>query len=100
MKGSPWEWTSLTLAGLALVLVIANSVLFVRNQAIQFEVNQRQQVINQGLQLARIRQVLAQLLAQAQIAHNDRELSDLLVRHGITVSAAPANPPPAAAPGK
>ena len=99
MKGSAWEWTSLTLAGLGLVLVIANSVLFVRNQAIQFEVNQRQQVINQGLQFARIRQVLAQLLAQAQYARNDRELSDLLVRHSITVSTTPPNPP-AAAPGK
>jgi len=87
-KGPAWETVTMTLAGLSLVLVILNAGLVLRNQSVQFTLSERQQVINQGLQFARIRQVLAQYVANAAMAKNDRELSDLLTRHGIAPGAA------------
>ncbi|HLI21802.1 MAG TPA: hypothetical protein VKV32_11825 [Stellaceae bacterium] len=95
MKGSFWEIATLSLAGLSLLLVIVNAVLVVRNQSIQVDVNERQQVINQGLQFARLRQAIAQLLGNVAISKQDHDISELLARHGISVNAGPA---PSAAP--
>ncbi|HVA11725.1 MAG TPA: hypothetical protein VNF99_00610 [Stellaceae bacterium] len=101
IKGSPWEWAIMALAGLSLVLVIVNAGLVVRNQAIQGDVTQRQQIINQGLQFARIRQALAQMLVSVAVSKNDRDLSDMLTRHGIALTGAAAAPAaPAASQGK
>ena len=92
IKGSVWEVVTMTLAGLSLVLVIVNAGLVLRNQAIQFDVSQRQQIINQGLQFARIRQVIAQYVANVATASKDAQLSDLLAHHGISLTAGPAAP--------
>jgi hypothetical protein len=82
----------MVLAAVSLVLVIVNAALVMRNQSIQVEATGRQQVINQGLQFARIRQALAQSLANVAVTKNDREIAELLTRHGVTVNqqAAPA----------
>lgn len=98
MNKGPWETVTMTLAGLSLVLVILNAGLVLRNQSVQFTLSERQQLINQGLQFARIRQVLAQYVANTAVTKNDRELSDLLTRHGISSGAAPAPAPGASAP--
>jgi hypothetical protein len=87
-------------AALSLILVIVNAGLVLRNQSIQVVVSDRQQIINQGLQFARIRQVLVQYVANVAAAKNDRELTDLLTRHGITLNAPPAQAVPAAPQGK
>jgi len=92
IKGSMWEVATMTLAGISLVLVIVNGGLVLRNQSIQVEVSQRQQAINQGLQFARIRQVLAQYIANVATQKKDAELSEVLTRHGISLAAAPAAP--------
>jgi uncharacterized protein YpmS len=92
IKGSVWEMVAMTLAGLSLVLVIVNAGLVIRNQSIQVEVSQRQQIINQGLQFARIRQVLAQYIANVATQKKDAELSEVLTRHGIALSNPPAAP--------
>ncbi|HEY3917941.1 MAG TPA: hypothetical protein VGL83_09105 [Stellaceae bacterium] len=89
IRGSAWDVITMVLAAVSLVLVIINAGLVVRNQALQVDVTQRQQVINQGLQFARIRQTLAQFLGNLAITKNDRDLTDLLTRHGIAVSANP-----------
>lgn len=86
IRESTWNAVSMVLAALSLILVIINAGLVVRNESLQVDVTQRQQVINQGLQFARIRQTLAQLLGNLAIAKNDRDLADLLTRHGIAVS--------------
>ena len=91
-KGSPWAVATVAMACLSLVLVIVNAGLVIRNQSIQANVGQRQQVINQGLEFARIRQALAQVLGNIALSKNDHDLSDLLAQHGIAVSAAPAAP--------
>lgn len=93
IKGSAWDIVTMTLAAVSLVLVVVNAVLVVRNQSIQVDVNDRQQIINQGLQLARLRQVLAQSIGNLAIAKQDRELSDMLARHGISVTGGPMPAP-------
>jgi hypothetical protein len=98
VKGSMWEIATMTAAALSLVLVIANAGLVLRNQSIQVDMNQRQQVINQGLQFARIRQVLAQYVANVATAKKDTDLNDVLTRHGITLAAPQAPAPGAPAP--
>jgi len=97
VKGSIWEIATMTAAALSLILVIVNAGLVLRNQSIQVDVSQRQQVINQGLQFQRIRQVLAQYIANVATAKKDSELTDLLTRHGITLAAPPAQAPAAPA---
>lgn len=94
--GSLWQRATMALAVLSFLLVIANSIMVVRNQSFQLEVGERQQIVNQGQQLARICQVLAQLLANLAVAHNDQDLVALMARHGLTVKSAatPAAPAP------
>lgn len=87
IKYPSWEVATMALAALSLLLVVVNAILVIRNQSIQFDVNQRQQTINQGLQFARIRQTLVQFLGNLAVSKNDRDLTDLLTRHGITVTA-------------
>jgi len=99
-KGSFWPVGTTILAGLSLVLVIANVALVLRNQSIQAVVGERQQTINQGLEYARIRQVLAQNVANVATAKKDAELSEVLARHGITLASPAAPSAPAAPQGK
>ena len=95
-KGSLWSVLTTVLAVLSLVLVIANAGLVLRNQSTQVDANQRQQVINQGIEYGRIRQFLSQNVANLATAKKDTELTDVLTRHGITLSSAPAPAAPAA----
>lgn len=90
IRGSTWNAVSTVLAALSLILVIINAGLVVRNESLQVNVTQRQQLINQGLEFARIRQTLAQLLGSLAVSKNDRDLTELLSRHGIAVSTNPA----------
>lgn len=99
-KGSFWPLGTTILAGLSLVLVIANAVLVLRNQSTQAVVSERQQTINQGLEYARIRQVLAQNVANVATAKKDTELSAVLTRHGFTLAPPAAPSAPAAPQGK
>jgi hypothetical protein len=83
----PWMlWALSGLAGLGLVLVIINIVLFTGNRSIQAEVNTRQQFINQSLQLDRLNRELISALANLAARNNDEQLKNLLTAHGITFS--------------
>jgi hypothetical protein len=93
IKGSVWDLGAMALAVVSLALVIVNAALVMRNQGIQADVTQRQQIINQGLQLARIRQGLAQVIGNLAVSKQDHDLSDLLARHGISVSGTPSAAP-------
>ena len=78
----------------AIVLVLVNVVLVVRNQGAQYEVNQRQQTINQGVQLARVSQYLIETIARSAVANKDDKLTQLLERHGIRINQSPAGARP------
>ena len=82
------------LAGLTLLLVVANAALVFRNQSVQGDINQRQQYINESAGLARLNDVLAKTLAATAYEKKDDALKALLHDAGIEFSVAPA---PAAA---
>jgi hypothetical protein len=71
---------------------------------VQAETNQRQQFINQSIQLGRINDTLIRALAAAAVDSNDDKLRELLAQNGIAINpttgapekqAAPAAAPPA-----
>jgi hypothetical protein len=95
-EGTTWlRPAAISLALAAIVLVPVNAVLVARNQGTQREVSQRQLLINQGAQLARVSQFLVETIARSAVANKDEKLTELLERHGIRVT---VNPPSAAAP--
>lgn len=83
------------LASLLLVLVLVDAMLFIGNRQVQREVAQRNQVIQQSLQLEPIYQSLVRALAESAVARHDDALRALLAAEGIQVSGTPA---PATAP--
>ena len=88
------------LSGITLVLVVVYIVVIQDNRSIQAEVNQRQQFINQSIQLGRIDDALVRALAAAAVSNKDDRLRDLLAQNGITINpttGAPEReaPPPA-----
>jgi len=90
------------LSGITLVLVVAYIVLAQENRSVQAEVSQRQQYINQSIQLGRINDALIRALAAAAVDNNDDKLRELLAQNGITINPATGAPekqaPPAVAP--
>ena len=79
-------WTLNVFASLALVLVLLNTYLSMSNRAMQIEVNNRQQFINQSIQLSRFNNQLIRTLASLSAQTDDKEIEQLLAAHGITFS--------------
>ena len=84
------------LSGIALILVIAYILLVQDERTIQAEVNQRQQFINQSIQLGRINEALIRALAAN--AGKDDKLRELLAQNGISINAVTGAPEKAAVP--
>jgi hypothetical protein len=81
-------WIAVGLSGLTLVLVVTYIVLVQENRSVQAEVNQRQQFINQSIQLGRVNEALIRALAAAALTSKDDRLRELLTQNGITINAA------------
>ena len=99
MRPAGWlYWLAVGLSGLTLLLVIAYIVLVQNNRTVQAQVNQRQQFINQSLQLSRVNEALIRALATAAVNNKDDKLRELLTQNGITINAAgeavPSGAPP------
>src|SRR5439155_20799718 len=101
-------WGAIGLAGVTIVLVFAYMFLVQNNRSLQAEANQRQQFINQSIQLGRINDPLIRTQAATAVSSTDDKLRDLLAQSGITINpstgapkreAAPAAAPPSA-PGR
>jgi hypothetical protein len=89
MRADGWlYWATVGLSALALALVVGYIILVQDNRRVQVEVNQRQQFINQSLQLGRINEALVRALAAAAVSNKDDKLRDLLTENGITIDAA------------
>src|SRR5690242_6307299 len=89
MRADGWlYWVTVGLSALALALVVGYIILVQDNRRVQVEVNQRQQFINQSLQLGRINEALVRALAAAAVSNKDDKLRDLLTEIGITIDAA------------
>jgi hypothetical protein len=108
-SGTAIYWVSVVLGVVTVVLVIANFALLSNNQAIQAQVNQRQQFINQSAQLSRVSDLLIRTLASEAVSKNDDKVRDMLAAQGVQLQVTPApapgtaasgSAPPAAASGK
>ena len=85
-----WEYWFLTAVGaVTLVLVIVNCSLFLGNRGTQMDVNNRQQFIQQSIQLEQLYRELLKGLADLSVKTNDRQIRDLLSSQGITINASP-----------
>ena len=88
-------WASVALGALTIVLVVANFFVVSSNQSIQAEANQRQQFINQSVQLKRVDDLLIRAIAQASVNAKDDKLRDLLAQQGVTMKAPTSEAAPA-----
>src|SRR5712691_4686677 len=99
MRTDGWLYRLLAaLAGITLALVVAYIVLIQENRSVQAEVNQRQQFINQSIQLGRINDTLIRALAASAVNDNDDKLRELLAQNGITINPATGAPEKQATP--
>jgi hypothetical protein len=96
MRNWSWaSWASIALTTGAVALIIVNAVLQQQNRVAQAEINQRQQFINQSVQLGRVYEGLLRLLAAAAVTEKDGKLRDLLTDAGFTLTVNPAPAPTA-----
>jgi hypothetical protein len=86
-------WGATAVAALTVVLAVTNAVMVRSNRTLQNEVNQRQQFINQSIQLSRVNEALVRALATASVNNNDTAVRDLLVQHGIRFESNPNTAP-------
>lgn len=101
MRADEWLYrAAVGLSALAVVLVAAYIVLVQENRAVQREVNQRQQFINQSIQLGRVNEELIRALAAAAASSKDEKLLELLTQNGITINAAGEVAPSGGAPAE
>ena len=99
MSTDSWLYRLLVaLSGISLILVIAYIVVIQDNRSIQAEINQRQQFINQSIQLGRIEDTLVRALAATAVDSKDDKLRDLLAQDGITINPKTGAPEKAPAP--
>jgi hypothetical protein len=99
-----WQsWLTLG-AGIVLVLVLVDMILFERNRALQAEINSRQQYIQQSVQLEGLNREIVTAIANLAVRNKDDQLKAILAQHGITInvgstgaaSASPSSGSPAA----
>ncbi len=88
-----WQYWLLTaLGGVAFVVALMNIYLFQDSRSLREEISQRQQYINQTIQLSRLNNEIIKSLAQLAVANQDKQISDLLTSHGIVVTVNNARP--------
>ena len=90
-------WTATVLAAACFLAMAANVALGVSNGAARADVAQRQQFVQQSVQLEGLYREIIRALAELGARNNDGDLKALLQRHGITYSVNPNAPPAVAA---
>ncbi|MBI2802258.1 MAG: hypothetical protein HYX63_18585 [Gammaproteobacteria bacterium] len=94
MLKTPQYWLLLLLALAAFILAFVNIGLVNSNQALSGSVANRQQYLQQSVQLQQVYQPMINSLASLAAKNNDSQIHDLLASQGInyTVNPAPATP--------
>jgi hypothetical protein len=80
-------WVLTVGAGLALLLTLANMVLFQANQRAQAEVGERGRYIQQSVELQGLYRQIAQGLGELAVSKDDAQLRELLAGEGLTINA-------------
>jgi predicted PurR-regulated permease PerM len=88
-------WVVTVVGLIALILVVANAILLTANRAAQSVVNNRQQYIQQTIQLDSLYREMAKALAELARKNNDEQLKSLLASQGITFTENRPGAPPA-----
>ena len=78
------------LAVLVLVLVLVNILLSLGNQSVRAEVNERQQILAQGMQLEGLHREIITVLATVALKTNNDQLKSLLASQGINFGQPPS----------
>src|SRR5690348_17010748 len=101
MRAQGWlYWVALGLSAATSAVIVVYIFLVQDNRSAQREVNQRQQFVNQTLQLSRINEALIRALATAAANSKSEKLRDLLAQNGIAINAAGEPVPSAGTPGE
>ena len=83
---SKWQFNLLTTLGaVAVLLVLANSTLFMLNRQSQEALNQRQQFIQQTIPLEGLYRDIVKALAELGVKANDQQLLGVLSAQGLSV---------------
>ena len=77
------------LAVVALVLVVVNVMLALGNQSVQADVSERQQFIEQSMQLGQLNRQVVAVLANMAMKSNDEQLKNLLASSGVGLAPNP-----------
>lgn len=86
MSARRWQSGVTLLAGLGIVLVLANMALFERNRSLQGEVNARGQYIQQTVQLEGLHREIVNAIANLAVRNKDDALKTILTQQGITIN--------------
>lgn len=87
-------WLATALAAACLALMAANVALGYSNQSARGDVGQRQQYVQQSVQLEGLYREIIRALAELAARNNDGDVKAMLQRHGISFNAG-ATPSPA-----
>ena len=91
-------WIAVALSAACFAAMAANVTLGTLNLSARADVNQRQQYVQQSVQLEGLYKEIIRALAELGTRNNDADVKALLQRHGITVNVnAPAATPAAGA---
>jgi hypothetical protein len=77
------------LAALVLILVLVNVVLTIGNQSLRVHLAERQQFINQSIQMEGLYREIVQAVASVAVKTKDEQLMSLLASQGINVGGDP-----------
>ena len=95
-KGQYWVVT--LIAGACFVAMLASVTLGYNNAKARAEVNQRQQFVQQSVQLEGLYKEIVRALAELGARNNDGDVKAMLQKNGITYTANAATPAPASGP--
>jgi len=77
-------WAATVLGAVCLLLAVGNITLASMNRSLQGEVSQRQQFVQQSVQLEGLYREIIRALAELGARNNDQDVRALLQKHGIT----------------
>ena len=91
-------WIASITAAACFAAMIANVGLGLGNAASRTDINQRQQFVQQSLQLEGLYKEIVRSLAELGARNNDGDVKAMLQKHGITYNVNPTAAAPAATP--